>query len=405
MRARLACVAGALALGALGCRSKESGSAPLPSPSTAVVARDEGDAERGRALVARFECSRCHDGTGAAEAAPNKHCFHCHDKIALGVFEAPEEALARWRGVVLPFRVSPSLTGARRFKRSWLTSFLREPHDLRPRLVPTMPRLALGERDANDIAAHLGAADEAERARSLEGANAARGRALMEAKGCLGCHVFSGAFAAPRVAVEEASAAVALAPDLRWARDRLTPAGLIAWLLNPKAMKPDTLMPEVALTAEEARDIAAYVMTAELALPKAKEPPARLPLLGRPVTFEEVDKRIFHKTCWHCHSEPDYALGDGGPGNTGGFGFSPRGLNLADYGSMTAGFIDDRGERRSVFEPLGDAPRIVASLLARHDEEAGRPRSDIRGMPLGLPALSPEEIQLLESWIAQGRPR
>jgi hypothetical protein len=29
----------------------------------------------------------------------------------------------------------------------------------------------------------------------------------------------------------------------------------------------------------------------------------------------------------------------------------------------------------------------------------------VRGMPLGLPAVGPEEIQLVESWIAQGRPQ
>ena len=28
----------------------------------------------------------------------------------------------------------------------------------------------------------------------------------------------------------------------------------------------------------------------------------------------------------------------------------------------------------------------------------------VRGMPLGLPALSLEEIQLVESWVAQDRP-
>ena len=28
----------------------------------------------------------------------------------------------------------------------------------------------------------------------------------------------------------------------------------------------------------------------------------------------------------------------------------------------------------------------------------------LRGMPLGLPSVTPEELQLVESWIAQGRP-
>jgi hypothetical protein len=63
--------------------------------------------------------------------------------------------------------------------------------------------------------------------------------------------------------------------------------------------------------------------------------------------------------------------------------------------------------RRSVFAPVQDGtPRLVAHLWARHTEEAGRPVPGIRGMPLGLPALPPEDIQLVvESWIAQGRPR
>jgi hypothetical protein len=50
-------------------------------------------------------------------------------------------------------------------------------------------------------------------------------------------------------------------------------------------------------------------------------------------------------------------------------------------------------------------PRLVRALLARHDEEAGAVSGAVRGMPLGYPPLSPEDIQLVESWIAQGRPR
>lgn len=50
-------------------------------------------------------------------------------------------------------------------------------------------------------------------------------------------------------------------------------------------------------------------------------------------------------------------------------------------------------------------PRLVAALVARQVEEAGRPDPAVRGMPLGLPALGAGEIQLVESWIAQGRPQ
>jgi hypothetical protein len=140
---------------------------------------------------------------------------------------------------------------------------------------------------------------------------------------------------------------------------------------------------------------------------EVKPVPARLPLLDRKVTYDEVATRVFRRTCWHCHGEPDFERGDGGPGNSGGFGFKGRGLNLSDYASTFAGLIDDTGKRVSVFAPApgaGGASHLVEALLARQREEAGE-QPAVRGMPLGLPALAPEEIQLVESWVAQGRLR
>jgi hypothetical protein len=43
--------------------------------------------------------------------------------------------------------------------------------------------------------------------------------------------------------------------------------------------------------------------------------------------------------------------------------------------------------------------------MARYGEEAGTPNPNVRGMPLGLPPLPLEDIQLVETWIAQGRPQ
>ena len=131
-------------------------------------------------------------------------------------------------------------------------------------------------------------------------------------------------------------------------------------------------MPDFALTTDEARDIAAYVLTTPLAPPPPHVVPARLPLLDRKVGFDEVSAKVFRRTCWHCHGEPDYAAGDGGPGNTGGFGFKPRGASFVDYGSVAAGWVDDKGERHSLFEKTKDGtPRLLAALLARQAEEAG----------------------------------
>jgi hypothetical protein len=245
----------------------------------------------------------------------------------------------------------------------------------------------------------------------LEDASPAKGRELLEAKGCGSCHAFTGvapfAMVAPiQPGEKETRPAVSLAPDLRFARDRFRPAELVAWLRDPKAVKADTVMPLVPLSAAEARDLAAYILTTPLTPPEPRPLPARLPILTRRVKYAEVHDRIFRNTCRHCHSEPDYALGDGGPGNTGGFGFKPRGLNLGVYEGIAAGYLDEHNERRSVFSTMPDGtPRLVAALLARQSEEAGQPNPAIRGMPLGLPALGPEEVQLLETWIAQGRPQ
>jgi len=145
-----------------------------------------------------------------------------------------------------------------------------------------------------------------------------------------------------------------------------------------------------------------------LAAPPPRAPFVRLPLLARRVAWDEVNDKVFRRTCWHCHSQPDYALGDGGPGNTGGFGFPPRGLDLSTATGASSGALDEAGKRRSIFAPLPGpeaTPRLLGALLARHTEERGGVDPAIRGMPLGLPALSAEQLQLVESWIAQGRPR
>ncbi|MFO0572318.1 MAG: cytochrome C oxidase Cbb3, partial [Polyangiaceae bacterium] len=137
-----------------------------------------------------------------------------------------------------------------------------------------------------------------------------------------------------------------------------------------------------------------------------KPVPPRLPVLDRKVTFDEVDTQVLRKTCRHCHTNPDIARGDGGPGMTGGFGFAPRKLDFSTYESTNGGLLDLKGERMSVFSKTKDGtPLLVAGLIARQREEAGEIDPDVRGMPLGLPAVSAEDVQLVETWIAQGRPQ
>ncbi len=413
----------ALGLAALaGCGPKKRPDGTLDAGSTGAVTavptavEPKADAAHGKELVAQFQCNRCHDGLAQIEPAPqNKHCVHCHRDIMDGKFKGKPDTIARWQPRVKDLQDAPSLEAAgKRMAARWLEDYLLLPVDLRPGLVQAMPRLEISREQARDIAAYLVAGEVADTAPAPRG-DAGKGRQILESKACGTCHAFSGvAFlggtAAGALAFtidpKELPRAIRLAPDLRHVRARMSPKRARAWLADPKAVKPDTLMPKVALTESEITDVLAYLYNATLDVPPAKGVPARLAVLSRRVTFEEVDRKVFHRTCWHCHSEPDYAIGDGGPGNSGGLGFKPRGLNLSDYNGIAAGFLDGNNERQSIFAKDKDGvPRVVRALMARHAEEAGAPTGEVRGMPLGYPALSLEDVQLVETWIAQGRPR
>ena len=373
---------------------------------------------KGHALTETFECNRCHTGNGLPAVAPDKACVGCHAAVEAGTFEAPPDVLHRWQEHIVDLTVAPSLDGAQRFRRDWLTTFLQRPHahDLRPSLTAQMPRLAIGPDDAAALAAWLAGAEPTEPIDPMWFAGPRSGRHLADTKGCGTCHRMTGfrpGLAASEVPVPMTPTAlrdaIMLAPDLRWARERMRPQTLVAWLMKPSAVKPGTSMPDLGLTRAQAEDLAAFILEADLTPPAKVEIPKRLPILERRVSFEEVKTHVFRKTCWHCHSEPDLALGDGGPGNTGGFGFKGRGLSFVDYSTITAGSVGDDGNRRSIFRPIDPSsddktPRLLAHLLARQIEVAGGEVPGVRGMPLGLPPVSPEDLQLVESWIAQGRP-
>jgi mono/diheme cytochrome c family protein len=360
----------------------------------------------GAALLERFECARCHDGTGAREAARDKHCVACHREIRAGTFDAPKPAVLRWRKNLRSLNHVPSLASAgARLRRGYVRSMLLAPIDARPALPATMPRLRMSPEEADAIAAHL-VPSEAPPAR-FSTAEVVRGASLYTKLQCASCHVYTGVTLAPANAPGPAHAdspGIELAPDLAWTRTRIQPAAIATILREPKRLNPDSAMPSFAIDDADARALAAYVLLAPIVVTPPPAAPARLPRLDRPVGWDEVERRIFRKVCWHCHSSPAFGMGDGGAGNTGGFGYPGRGLDLSSPTGLLSGSLGDDGKRRSVFSPLPDGtPRLLGHLLARQREVEGH-LPDIVGMPLGLPPLPPEDIQLLESWIAQDHP-
>lgn len=377
--------------------------APLPAPF------EPGNAEQGKVLVAKFQCNRCHAGTGLPAPKLEQDCVACHEQIATDKFQAAASKLVKWKPHVMPYRDVPSLTdlGAR-LRPSWVMDYLLHPHDLRPNLAQTMPRLRLSPEQARDITTYLTASRSPAPATppvTAEPNGIAHGKELLGQRGCVSCHQLTGAELASPLKNEPVVRTVGLAPDLRFARERMEPSVLVSWLLDPAKVKHDAAMPKLYLSDADARDLAAFLSFGELERAPVKARFERLPVLARRVGFDEVNERVFAVTCRHCHTNPDLADGDGGPGNTGGFGFEPRKIDFSSYQGIQSGGVDANGERVSLFTPTPDGlPRLVAALVARAREDAGQESAEVRGMPLGLPPLSAEQIQLVESWVAQGRP-
>jgi cytochrome c2 len=217
-------------------------------------------------------------------------------------------------------------------------------------------------------------------------ADLARGEALFAAKGCGGCHTFGARALGPGIAA---------APDLRNTRERMRADMIVAWIVDPAAVSPRATMPTLGVTRDEAIALRDWIVLADPG-GTAPAPPAALTPATRPVTYDEVEERVFGRICIHCHMDPAQNEGRAGPGNAGGFGWPATGIELQTYES-----VRDHG------------PQIVAALLRRREEAARdvvRPgeapavirRPEKPGMPLGLPPIPDADIALVEAWYAQG---
>lgn len=93
----------------------------------------------------------------------------------------------------------------------------------------------------------------------IRGANVEHGKQLVNSYSCGACHAISG--------VPNATGRVG--PPLTGFADRMfiagelpnEPGNLVRWLMNPPAIEPGTIMPNMGIPTAEARDIAGYLYT------------------------------------------------------------------------------------------------------------------------------------------------
>jgi hypothetical protein len=402
-----------------------------------------GKTHPGRTVAAKAQCNRCHAISGGLPAsARDLHCVDCHTWILgtkgdAAAIAKQREAFPDWDRYlesIVHFTRLPDLgTLTRRVKPSAVRAYLDAPHDLRPHLEESMipVRLTAAEKDA--LVAWLAslsgpdvAPEEAPPApETLEPARIAAGRETFVQKGCPTCHVFGNVRFQPgfdAAFYRAMGPAAQLAPNLRFARDRLPRSVFVRFVQNPQAVDPSVTMPALGVTPAEAERLADFVYGADPQLGEVVPPQVpEVPVLARPVPFDEVYDEVLGKICVHCHMDPAINNGDGGAGNTGGLSYAGKRLALESYAGLKRGLLRD-GRRVSVTAPgpNGEPPLLLSALLRRHREAArdqrpafadhagltaaAPPDPAAPGMPLGLPALGVTQLGLIKTWLAQGAP-
>lgn len=413
--------------------------APVTTPSPGWTDADRAAAvTAGKAVIVEHECTRCHVVDDAPKASRPRDCSSCHSFLdGLKKGERLYEKIAENNGEALLVRYQknivhlkqdrvPDLTRlADRVQPLFIDRFLQSPWDLRPVIAESMirPNLSDDERKAvvRYFAAVAGLDDPfaspapAAPARPSDDVIAA-GKVLFTQKGCHVCHTFGNVdFGMTRETLEAAAATTALAPNLRFTLERTRHDVLVDWIVNPQQVKPGTIMPAMGATEDEAEKIAAYLRFGDPMLVRARRsPPALPPAAGRKVTYAEMKEATLGKVCVHCHMN-DYEK-DPGPGNLGGLGYAGIGLSMRTYETLVQGAKGDDGKRYSVLAPRepGSTPPLLEVLVLRKREhwrdrlsafaDMERPGfgSERRGMPLGLPTLTDDEIGVLRAWIEQG---
>ena len=139
---------------------------------------------------------------------------------------------------------------------------------------------------------------EAERAVKVAGGDPARGRELVHEYACGSCHVIPGVGGAGSLAGP---------PLTHWTERQYiagalwnTPENLVVWIVDPQAVEPGTAMPDMGVTEEEARHMAAYLFT--LGDEYGLGPPHPFPRRW----LEKLGAKIHEPTPWSAPIDPEY---------------------------------------------------------------------------------------------------
>ncbi|MFT5587443.1 MAG: hypothetical protein ACI9VR_005053 [Cognaticolwellia sp.] len=361
---------------------------PTPTPTPPPVPLTD--------ALAEGDCVLCHQVPGVVQATQVESCQSCHAWIQSVAADPARRAVAlesfplwrRYEETVHSYEQVPNLQAAMaRLEPSWIAGYLNDPHDLRPHLDETMPRMDLSDGELEAIERWFADA-RAPEPESPEPtiANLEAGEALFTERGCTACHTLGGRF----------TAGIPLAPDLAYTRERMSPGLIAAWIRDPRGVSEHATMPAMGVSWEEAVQLRDFILLANLQQTVA----SGVPKLPQPaqgdISWEQVNDRVFGRICAHCHMKPDWNEGRAGPGNEGGFGWEATGIELQSCESVAAlsGRIPGTLALRNI--------ELARDHLAPGEVPAELTRPERPGMPMGLPAIPDADIALVLAWIEQG---
>ena len=149
---------------------------------------------------------------------------------------------------------------------SWLVKWITNPHEFRPQT--RMPQFFFNEDQGKAIAAYLLKASQDEAQEWLatrpapEGIDPTnpelveQGKKLVDSVGCRGCHAVEDGQSATLIGSQKT-----YAPILARIAEKANPHWLYYWIKNPRDYSPQTAMPSLRLTDDEAKAIVSYLMT------------------------------------------------------------------------------------------------------------------------------------------------
>jgi mono/diheme cytochrome c family protein/ABC-type phosphate transport system auxiliary subunit len=214
-----------------------------------------------RGSKAQSSCTSCHLDVQKLEDAPllaqgqklfeQIGCTGCH--LVKGYENIP--------------KIGPSLRKiSAKVDPGWMVRWIENPHKFRPRT--RMPNFEFKPDEALAVAAYMWSLSKEEGEKWLQehplpagfregdANDAGRGKKLVETIGCKGCHGFAdGEFSTPLGKEKD------LVPNLKDIAAKTGARWIYHWVKNPRDFSPDTNMPSLRLSDDEALAITNYLIT------------------------------------------------------------------------------------------------------------------------------------------------